>query len=154
VWFTFDPPGSETGGTVVARSDRPLPAGLAGAPISLVSLPVVADLVPANHGPLISVGHVADQVSVRIPNVPSGLYEAVVSCPRCRATADSVGGLYPTGSILVTAKPKTSTGIQIVSYVLAALVLVAAILAVRTYRRRRRASGRAAGPGWGRSSRR
>ena len=46
VWFTFDPPGTDVGGTVVARSDRALSAAVAGATISLVALPVAADLVP------------------------------------------------------------------------------------------------------------
>ena len=152
VWFTFDPPGNEAGATVVGRSDRPVAAPVAGAPVSLVSLAVVADFVPANHGPLVPVGHVADQVNVHLPNVPAGLYEAVVSCPRCRAGAAGEP-LYPAGSILVTAKPKSSPGIRVISYVLAGLVVVAAILAVRTYRRRRGTTGRG-GRGWGRSSRR
>jgi hypothetical protein len=152
VWFSFDPPGNQAGTTVVGRSDRPLAAAVAGAPVSLVSLPVVADFVPPHHGPLVPVGRVADKVSVRIPNVPAGLYEAVVSCPKCSPGA-GVGSLYPAGSILVTAKPKSSPGIRVISYVLAALVVVAAIMAVRTYRRRRGTTG-TGGRGWGRSSRR
>jgi hypothetical protein len=153
VWFTFDPPGNQVGNTVVARSDRALPAAVAGAAVSLVSLPVVADFVPANHSHLVPVGHVAGQFSLQVPNVPAGLYEAVVSCPRC-GSVGGVAGLYPAGSVLVTSKPKTSTAIQIISYVLAALVVVAAILAFRTWRRRRQARAGAGGPGPGRSSRR
>ncbi len=144
VWFTFDPPGNQAGQTVVARSDRPVSPAVAGASISLVSLPVVADLVPPHHGRLIPVGHVAARVTLRIPHLAAGLYEAVVSCPRCRPSGGDAG-LYPGGSILVSAQPKTSLGIRIVSYALAAAVVAAMIMSFIMWRRRRRL--RAAGPG-------
>jgi hypothetical protein len=135
VWFTFDPPGSEVGGTIVARSDRPVSAAVAGAAISLIRLPVLADLVPPHNGQLAVVGHVSEQVSLSVPKVPPGLYEAVVSCAAC-ASRTGVA-LYPAGSFLVTAKPNTSLGIRIVSYALLLAFLVAAFFAYRTYRRRR-----------------
>src|SRR5207237_1307907 len=50
VWFTFDPPGGEAGGTVVARSDRHPGRAVAGASIGLVRLGIVADFVPKRHG--------------------------------------------------------------------------------------------------------
>jgi hypothetical protein len=154
VWFTFDPPGSPVGGTVVARSDRPLSAAVAGASISLVPLPVEADLVPSQHGSAVPVGQVADQVSLRIPDVPAGLYEAVVSCRRCGSTpGGGSGGLDPAGSILVTSKPKSSLGIQIISYALPVALVAAAFLALRNYRRRRLQTG-ATGSGAARSPRR
>jgi hypothetical protein len=137
VWYTFDPPGNEVGLTVVGRSDRSVTPAVQGAAISLVRLPLVADYVPANHGNLVGVGHVADQVSIKVPDVPAGVYEAVVSCPRCGP--GGVAGLYPAGSILVTAQPKTDPTFRIISYVLGALVIVAAFLGFRTYRRRRAA---------------
>jgi hypothetical protein len=136
VWFTFDPPGSDTGGTVVARADRPLTPALAGSSISLVQLSVEADFVPPHHGPLVALGRVADQVSLKVPNVSPGLYEAVISCPGCGRGAGSGGTLYPAGSILVTAKPKTSLGITIISYALVIALVVALIVAFRTRRRR------------------
>ncbi len=137
VWFTFDPPGGEPGGNIVARSDRPLGADVAGAPLSLVRLPRVANFVPERPSRRIGVSRVAASVSFRVPSVPAGIYEAVVSCPRC---ASGSGGktLFPAGSILITAKPKTSRGIQIVSYALTAALVAAIILAFRTWRRRRR----------------
>jgi hypothetical protein len=137
VWYTFDPPGNQAGQTVVGRSDRSLVPAVQGASISLVRLPVLADYVPSNHGRLVGVGQVSDQVSIKIPTVPTGVYETVVSCPRCGR--DGVAGLYPAGSILVTGKPKSDPIIKVISYVLAALVVVAAIFAIRTYRRRRAA---------------
>jgi hypothetical protein len=143
VWFTFDPPGSQGDGTVVARSDRAVSGPVAGASISLVRIGVVADFVPAHPGDLVPVGQVAPQVSLHIPNLASGLYEAVVSCPRCGSAA---GGLYPSGSILVTAKPKTSGVIKVISYALALAFIVAAILAFRTWRRRQRLKAAADAP--------
>jgi hypothetical protein len=147
VWFTFDPPGSQADATVVARSDRAVSAPVAGASISLVRIPVVADFVPAHPGGLVPVGQVAAQVSLHIPNLPSGLYEAVVSCPRCGSLAGGPPGLFPSGSILVTAKPKSSVAFKFISYALAVAFITAAILAFRTWRRRQRL--KAAGPGPG-----
>jgi hypothetical protein len=137
VWFTFDPPGSDVGGTVVARSDRPLSPAVAGAQISIVRLPVVADFVPPHSGHATVVGHVSERVSLSVPDVPQGLYEAVVSCPACGPHTNGGEPLYAAGSFLITAKPKTSLGIRIVSYGLLAIFLVAAFFAARTYRRRR-----------------
>lgn len=148
IWFTFSPPGTSAGATVAATGDRALAPAVTGASISLVRLSVVADYVPANHGSLTPVGNVADQVSVHVPsNLASGLYEAVVTCPRCASSSRGTS-LYPAGSILVAAKQKTSPGIRIVSYALTVAVIVAAILAIRTYRRRRRLRAQAPdGPG-------
>ena len=140
MWFTFDPPGSQAGGTVVARSDRPVTAAVAGASISLARLAITADFVPPNPQ-LVPAGRVAGHVvSLKVPGVPPGVYEAVVSCPRCAASANGGASLYPAGSILVAATPKTSLGIQIISYALAAAVLAALAVGYRT-RRRRRAQG-------------
>jgi hypothetical protein len=141
VWFTFDPPGVQAGGTVVARADRPLSREVVGATISLIQLPVVANFVPAHSGPLPAVGQVSEQVSLRVPSLRPGLYEAVVSCQACASHIDGGGPLYPAGSILVTAKPSTSVGIQIISYGLLVAFLFAAFFAFRTYRRRHPAGG-------------
>ena len=142
VWFTFDPPGNDVGGTVVARSDRALSPAVTGASISIVKLPVVANIVPAHSGRLTGVGHVSAQVDLRVPDVPAGVYEAVVSCARCASSGNGGGPLYPAGSFLITTKPKTSLGIRIVSYALLAAFLAASFFAFRTFRRRRVASGR------------
>lgn len=139
VWFTFDPPGNPVGATVVARADRPVSGAVAGAAISLAQLPVAADFVPPNPK-LVPVGHVGSQVSLKLPNVPAGLYEAVVSCPGCSGIGASRGGLYPAGSVLISSKPSTSAGVQVINYVLLALVLIAVALGFRA-RRRRRAQG-------------
>jgi hypothetical protein len=139
VWFTFDPPGNPAGSPVVGRADRPVTGAVAGATISLALLSVDADYVPTNPK-LVAVGHVAGQVSLKLPDVSAGLYEAVVSCPQCSATGASGSGLYPAGSILVSAPSKSSTGALIINYVILALVLFAVGLGYRA-RRRRRAQG-------------
>ncbi len=136
VWFTFDPPGSEVGGTVVARSDRPISSQVAGASISFVPIPVGADLVPADHGSLNTVAHVAGQVNLQIPHLTPGLYETVVSCPTCASRSQNGATLFPAGSILVTPKPKSSPVIRIISYALAFAVVVAVFFTLRTRRAR------------------
>ena len=138
VWFTFDPPGGRSGDTVVARSDRDLGSQVVGAKVGLVRLPIGADYVPKRHSPPAPVGHVGSEVTFQVPDVPAGLYEAVVSCPGC---AGAAGGqtLFPAGSILVTAKTKTSVTIQVISYALTGALVLAAVLAIRVWRRRRRA---------------
>ena len=136
VWFTFDPPGAVAGATVVARSDRRLSTAVAGAPISLVIVPLVADYVPAHHGALLPVGHVAEQVSLKIPNLPPGLYEAVIACAQCTPDAEAGGTLFPAGSILISAKPQSSPAITAVSYVLAFAFLAALFLTFRDRQRR------------------
>jgi hypothetical protein len=139
VWFTFDPPGGRAGDPVTARSDRPVVAELAGATISLVRLPRVADFVPSDRSSAVRVGAPRSKFRLTLPDVPPGLYEAVVSCPQC-ASNDAGTNQFPAGSILITGKAKTSVGIQIVTYVLGILVLasvmVAALFFIRNRRRR------------------
>jgi hypothetical protein len=138
VWFTFDPPGGQVSDTVVARSDRTLGTQVLGAEVGLVRLPIVADFVPERNSSPAPIGHVGNEVTFHVPDVPAGLYEAVVSCPRCTSAA-SGQTLFPAGSILVTAKTKTSVSIRIISYALTGALVLAAVLAIRFWRRRRRA---------------
>jgi hypothetical protein len=140
VWFTFDPPGNTAGATVVGRADRPVTGAVAGAKLSLALLPLDADYVPANPK-MVAVGHVASQVSLKLPDVSAGEYEAVVSCPQCSNTGAGSDGLYPAGSVLVSAPSKSSTSALIVNYVLLALVAVAVVLVLRARRRRRAQPG-------------
>jgi hypothetical protein len=135
VWFTFDPPGNQVGSAVVARADRPVRTAVAGAAISLAPLSISADYVPANPK-LVPVGHVSGQFNLTLPDVPAGLYEAVVSCPQCSAGGAGGSDLYPAGSILISSKPSGSTVIQIINYVLIVAVLAALTLGFRARRRR------------------
>jgi hypothetical protein len=146
VWFTFDPPGGQVGETVVARSDRELGSQVVGANVSLVRVPIAADYVPTQSSALAPVGRVGSELTFDVPDVPGGLYEAVVSCPRCPEAAGSEA-LFPAGSILVTEKTKTSPGIRIVSYALTGATIVAAVIAFRFWRRRRRLAPGSNSPG-------
>jgi hypothetical protein len=138
-WFTFDPPGGQVGETVAARSDRTLSSQVVGARVSLVRLPIVADFVPEQGSAPVPIGRVGNEVSFQVPDVPAGLYEAVVSCPSC---AEAAGGrsLFPAGSILIEEKAKTSRGIQVISYGLLGAFVLAAVLAFVVWRRRRRSN--------------
>jgi len=146
VWFTFDPPGGQVGERVVARSDRELDSRVAGANVSLVRLPIAADFVPKRSSAPAPIGRVGSELTFDVPDVPAGVYEAVVSCPRC---AEAAGGqtLFPAGSILVTAKTESSPTIRVISYVLTGALVLAAVLAIRVWRRRRREGADASSPG-------
>lgn len=146
VWFTFDPPGGQVGETVVARSDRELRSQVAGATVSLVRVPIAADFVPMQSSAPAPIGRVGSELTFDVPDLPAGLYEAVVSCPRCPEAAGSES-LFPAGSILVTEKPKTSAGIRIVSYALTGALVVAALISFRFWRRRRRLAPGSSSPG-------
>jgi len=137
VWFTFDPPGGRAGDPITARSDRSLVAELAGATISLVRLPRVADFVPSDRSSAVRVGAPRSKFRLTLPDVPPGLYEAVVSCPQC-ASIDEGKTRFPAGSILVTGKAKTSVGIRIITYVLGVFVLASIFAAAVIFRRNRR----------------
>jgi hypothetical protein len=146
VWFTFDPPGGQVGETVVARSDREFGSQVAGANVSLVRVAIAADYVPTQSSAPAPIGRVGNELAFDVPDVPAGLYEAVVSCPRCPEAAGSEA-LFPAGSILVAEKPKTSTGIRIVSYALTGALVVAAAVTFRFWRRRRRLTPGSNSPG-------
>jgi hypothetical protein len=146
VWFTFDPPGGQVGEAVVARSDRELDAQVAAAEVGLVRLPVVTDFVPTETSAPAPIGRVGSELTFDVPDVPAGLYEAVVSCPRCPEAGEGKA-LFPAGSILVTEKAKTSGGIRIVSYALTAALAVAAVISFGFWRRRRRHAPGSSSPG-------
>jgi hypothetical protein len=148
VWYVFDPPGAPVGGRVVGVADRPVPAQLAGATVSLVRLPLATDIVPTNRSGSVSLGPARREVALTVPELRAGLYEAVVSCPRCAA---SHGGktLFPAGSFLVSAEAGRSTGVRAVSVGLAAAVLILAAASLVVWRRRRRLRPGATGAGSG-----
>jgi len=145
VWFTFDPPGGRAGDPLTARSDRPLVGELVGGTISLVRLPRVADFVPSDRSSAVRVGAPRSAFRLVLPDIPAGLYEAVVSCPRCVST-DEGKTEFPAGSILVTGKAKTSVGIRIVTYVLGVLVLASIVGAAVVFTRNRRRRQESAPP--------
>ncbi len=112
VWLVFDPLGALAGSTVAARADRATPPELAGAEVSLVRLDGSADIVPDDLAGAASIGRLdpdgRPSPEFTIPDLPAGLYEAVVTCERC---AGSLGGtVFPAGSLLVFAVEEASEG--------------------------------------------
>jgi hypothetical protein len=148
VWFAFDPPGAVAGDRIVGVADRPLPPQLEGATVSLVRLAVATDSVPTNRAGSVPVGRVRSKLRLTVPDLPAGLYEAVVSCPGCAA---AYGGetAFPAGSFLVGKPAEGSSGVEAVSIGLAAGFLVLAVASVVVWRRGRRR--RASEPESGRS---
>jgi hypothetical protein len=146
VWFAFDPPGAVAGDQIAGVADRPLPPQLDGATVSLVRLAVATDSVPTNRADSVPVGRVRSTLRLTVPDLPAGLYEAVVSCPGC---ADAYGGktVFPAGSFLVGEPTEGSSGVEAVSIGLAAGTLVLAVASVVVWRRgrRRRATERESG---------
>jgi hypothetical protein len=137
VWFAFNPPGAVAGDRIVGVADRPLPPQLEGATVSLVRLAVATDSVPENRDGAVPVGRVRSKLRLTVPNLPAGLYEAVVSCPGCAATYAGKT-VFPAGSFLVGKPTEGSSGVEAVSIGLAAGFLVLAVASVVVWRRSRR----------------
>jgi len=146
VWYAFDPPGAAAGDRILGVADRPPPPQLSGATVSLVRLPTATDAVPKNRAGSVPVGRVRPMLRLTVPDLRAGLYEAVVSCPRC-ATAYGGKTVFPAGSFLVGEPTEGSSGVEAVSIGLAAgtLVLAAASVVVWRRGRRRRATERESG---------
>jgi hypothetical protein len=140
VWYTFDPPGAQVGSRVVARADRAVAPELVGATVNLIRLARVGDVVPRDRSGSARVGRPTETLVFDVPDLPAGLYEAVVTCSACAATFDGQT-VFAAGSLLVAKKPETSLGIRVVSYALGFGVAALAIASVIIFLRRRRASG-------------
>ena len=137
VWLVFDPPGGRVGSEVRAASDRRLRPELAGATVTLVRLSTVADVVPEDRSGAVRIGALRPSFRLTVPDVPEGLYEAVVACRRC---APAYGGrtLFPAGSLLVAAKREGSSSARIFSLGLGIAVFALAIASVVVWWRGRR----------------
>jgi hypothetical protein len=146
VWLVFDPPGARAGASVEVQADRRVTAQLSGSAITLERLRSVADVVPRDPAADAPLGRLsAGTLTFELPNVPPGLYEAVVTCRRC-ATAYGGRTEFPAGSVLVGPRKSGSSGPRIVAIVLGLLVLVFGILAAMVFRRRRRSPSTGSGP--------
>jgi hypothetical protein len=144
VWLFFDPLGGAVGTEVVATSDRPFRAELDGATVSLVRLDVVADIVPADRAGATPIGPLDSMMQLTLPDLPPGLYEAVVSCRRC---APVYGGktVFPAGSLSVFEMQEGSGSVRIVSIGLGVAVFSLAIASVVVWWRGRRRRSSEAG---------
>lgn len=145
VWLFFDPLGGAAGSEIVATADRPLRPELAGATVSLVRLAVVADVVPPDRSRAAPLGPLEATMRLTLPDLPEGLYEAVVSCRRC---GPLYGGrtVFPAGSVSLFEEREGSTSIRFVSIGLGIAVFALAIASVVVFLRGRRRRSREAGP--------
>jgi hypothetical protein len=140
VWFTFAPIGGTPGDTVSATSDRAAPDPLSGAEVRLERLNAANDAIPAEPSATAPVGTIrigadgSGSLQFAIPDVPAGLYEAVIRCPGCAATFAGRTE-FPAGSILVTEERSGSTGARIVYIALFAFVVLLVGAAVAFWRR-------------------
>lgn len=106
LWLVFDPLGASPGAQVRASGDRAAAPELEGAEVGLVRLERASDTLPDPIDELTPIGTIArngsGQVSltVTVPDLEPGLYEAVIRCNRC---AQSLGGnpIFAAGSISV-----------------------------------------------------
>ncbi len=142
VWLVFDPLAASPGATVTASADRPLPSELAGASVALAALESPADQVPADLSGAMPVGSLEPgtdgraRLSIVLPEVEQGFYEAVVTCEPC---GPAFGGrtIFPAGSVFVFGEPesKGSGNSRIVGIVVGALFFALAALAIVAWRR-------------------
>jgi hypothetical protein len=141
LWFIFElerPPAARVGDLITARADRAVAPIVDGGSVSLVRLDVANDIVPRDTSEAVKVGTVevgaAGDVSlpITVPDVPEGIYEAVVSCEEC---AGSFGGrtVFPAGSLVIV--PEGSEGPRLVGILIGAVAIALAIAAFVVWRR-------------------
>lgn len=152
IWFTFTPLGTVVGGTVVARGDRPAPPELDGASIGLVPLSTPADALPDDLGaltPIATLDPDADgsvSLSLAVPDLPAGRYEAVARCEAC-AEAHDGQTVFPAGSFTVLEEAEKKSGsrsAKIVYIIVFGLLMLAIAGAIVLFVRGRRRRGRPA----------
>jgi hypothetical protein len=146
VWLVFDPPGGRVATTIDARPDRALATSLTGAGVTLERLRIAADVVPRNPAARARIGALGrGGISFSAPDVPPGLYEAVVTCRRC---AERNGATrFPAGSVLISAKRGGSSGARAVVIGIGALILALGVVAAVVFGRNRRRRATGSGPG-------
>jgi hypothetical protein len=143
-WFVFElerPPAAQVGEAIVARSDRAVSEEVDGAAVSLVPIDGAADIVPDDLAGAVDVGRLAVAeggsvaLQITVPELPTGLYEAVVDCPGCESLA---GGAttFPAGSLAVVgADEEGGSGPRTVGIVLGVLLVVLTGLAILAWRK-------------------
>jgi hypothetical protein len=106
-------------------------------------LRISADVVPLNPTSRALIGEIdSETLRFAAPDVPPGLYEAVVTCKAC-ATAYGGRTEFAAGSVLIGPKEEGSGGPRVLLLVLGAVVLSLGLVAAFVFRRnRRRASER------------
>jgi hypothetical protein len=138
VWFSFAPLGGQPGDSITASGDRRAVSELAGATVALVRLREATNALPEPLGTLTPIGSISGgggrpTLRFDIPDLPQGLYEAVVTCERCEARFGATR--FPGGSIVVLAKQSGSSGAKIVYILVFAVIVVLAAAGVLMWRR-------------------
>jgi hypothetical protein len=141
LWLIFElerPPAAQVGDQITARADRGVAPVVDGASVSLVGLEAAADIVPRDTSGAVEIGRIEvgpeGEVSlpITVPDVPEGIYEAVVTCEAC---AESFGGrtVFPAGSLVIV--PAGSEGPRITGIVIGAVAIALVIAAFLVWRR-------------------
>jgi len=147
------PPAAQAGEAILARADRSVSELVEGATLSLVRIEGGADIVPSTLSGAVPVGTIkvgaggAVSVPITVPDLETGIYEAIVTCERCAA---EFGGRtqFPAGSLAIVAQEDESgpNVIGIVVGVLLFALIAAAFVAWRRGWWRPLSRGRSAEP--------
>jgi hypothetical protein len=145
-WLYFDPPGGEPEDTIVARADRPLPAEVSSARISLAQSRVNADVIPegAAQTPIGAVTRTPDggTLTFELPELSEGRYEAVLDCDGCTGKT-----AFPAGSLVILEGGGGGVNWGVVIMILIAVGFVGLLIVAIIIRRRGwTRGGRAGGP--------
>jgi hypothetical protein len=142
LWLIFElerPPAARSGEEITARADRSVADVVDGARLSLALRDGAADVVPDDLSGAIDLGTLSVgpdggvSVPVTVPEVESGIYEAVLTCEAC---AEQFGGTrFAAGSLAIVGDGGGSGGLRLVGIVIGALFFAAVILAVVAWRR-------------------
>jgi hypothetical protein len=142
LWLVFDverPPAARVGERITADADRTVAELVEGATVSLAPIEGNADVVPSSLAGAVEVGTLtvdpdgSVSLPITVPDVETGVYEAVVTCEACGA---EYGGQtqFPAGSLAIVAD-EGSGGPRLVGIVIGALLFVAIIGSVVAWRR-------------------
>ena len=143
LWLIFElerPPAARAGEAITARADRAVSEVVDGATLSLVLLDGSADVVPSSLTGAIEIGTLEVEpdgtvsVPFTVPDVATGIYEAVVTCEAC---ADQFGGttVFAAGSLAIVGDSGGGSGPRVAGIVIGVLFFVLAIAAVFAWRR-------------------
>jgi hypothetical protein len=142
LWLVFElerPPAARVGEAITARADRSVSELVDGATLSLVRIDGGADVVPGSLAGAVDVGLVqvgqggAVAVPITVPDVETGIYEAIVTCEACAAEYGGVSE-FAAGSIAIVAE-EDDGGPSVVGIAVGVLLFALAIAALIAWRR-------------------
>jgi hypothetical protein len=142
LWLVFDlerPPAARVGEDITAHGDRAVAELVEGATVSLAPIEGNADVVPSSLAGAVEVGTItvgpdgSVSLPIAVPDVETGVYEAVVNCTACGA---EYGGQtqFPAGSLAIVAD-EGSGGPRVVGIVIGVLLFAAIVASFVAWRR-------------------